>query len=161
MGQDGLQHWRQAIEVDGDIGSLSDETAPPDPEQSEITSPRRVVTRQQSTAPPAAVTGESSRAEEPTRTNDSAEVESLDSELLLLLQGDLSHFAGAVRCYVDGKFVGQADENGRMRVPIQSGNRYIEIWDSRGRWEAEIVAIAGQTATVTIRSEDRGGEGLY
>ena len=138
-----------------------DQTAPPDPERSEITSPRRMVTGRRSAPTPTDSSRETARAQESARTADEAGERRLDSELLLVLQGDMSCYAGAVRCYVDGSFVGEADENGRLRVPIASGSHYIEIWDSRGRWQAEITAAAGQAATVNIRCEDRGGEGLY
>ena len=138
-----------------------DQTAPPDPEQSEITSPRRVNTRQPTATPQSAQSEQTAREREPVREQATSGSERRDSELLMVLQGDQTCFSGAVRCYVDGSFVGKADENGRMRVPIASGPHFIEIWDSRGRWQAEITAIAGQTATVSIRCEDRGGEGLY
>jgi hypothetical protein len=81
--------------------------------------------------------------------------------LLVVLEGDRECFAGAVRCYVDGRFVGQVGEGGTMQTAITPGEHYIEIWDSRGRWEAEVNALPGQAIRIPIRCEGRTGEGIF
>jgi hypothetical protein len=144
--------WSEALE----------QTSPANPEHSEISAPGRVESRETREAAPRrteATPAEQEGAEEVRRGGmDEAEA---DATLLVLLQGPRDCFAGAVRVYVDGRYVGQAGADGRLQVRVQSGSRNLEVWDSRGRWEARFVVERGGTATVNIRCEERRGAGIY
>ncbi|HUX08901.1 MAG TPA: hypothetical protein VMX35_16500 [Acidobacteriota bacterium] len=138
------------------------QTAPPNPERSEISAPRRAAAQKQaeSTARSARETaGSSAESESSERRGIPAAVG--DATLLVLLQGPRDCFAGAVRCYIDGRYVGQVGGDGRLQVAVRAGNRYLEVWDSRGRWEARFDVARGDTATINVRCEERRGEGEY
>jgi hypothetical protein len=126
--------WSEALE----------QTSPANPERSEISAPGRVETQETRAAASrrteAAPTAEERAGEE--RRGETGEAEG-DATLLVLLQGPRDCFAGAVRVYVDGRYVGQAGADGRLQVRVQSGAHNLEVWDSRGRWEAKFV-VDGQ-----------------
>ena len=145
--------WSEALE----------QTAPPNPERSEIVSLRKT-----SGVKPKAPGRGSERSRASQRTGRGVDggqrpegAQAGDAKLVLALLGDLSCYAGAVRCYVDGRYVGAVGEDGRLEVAIAAGNHYIEIWDSRGRWETEINAAPGGIAEVAIRCDERRDEGEF
>ncbi len=139
------------------------QTAPPNPERSEISAPGRVSARNQPEST-TRVTPDTTRSAAESKSgarSETGETTDSDATLMVLLQGQRDCFAGAVRCYIDGRYVGQVGEDGRLQVAVRSGNRYLEVWDSRGRWEARFAVERGGTATINVRCEERRGEGEY
>lgn len=57
---------------------------------------------------------------------------------------------GAVRCYVDRKYVGALDDEGRLEVTLEPGVYQGELVDSSGQWLFSITVEAGGTTNVAL-----------
>ena len=77
------------------------------------------------------------------------------SVINLVLQDFPDCYYGVIRLYVDGRYVDQFDTEGKLRVIIEPGEKLIDVWDSRGRWQVNVTAGPGEEKEVTIICEDR------
>lgn len=145
--------WSEALEG----------TAPPDPEDSAVGSAAEGPAQAAESARGSGPTAQSrSRLAEPESAQESdGEDPGAGATLEVVLAGDLDCFSGAVRCYVDGRYVGLVGDDGRFEVPVRPGDHLLVVWDSRGRWQAQFTAVTGQMVRIPIRCDDRPDQGAY
>lgn len=141
------------------------ETAPPNPESSEIRAARggRQPGEQLDAGAPAAEPASSDANDSTDRVRDTrgAEGQSGRVDLEVYLEGERSCFAGAVRCYLDGRYVGAIGSDGRFRTAVSPGGHILVVWDSRGRWDVDLMVSSGDVLRIPIRCADRREHGAY
>ena len=145
--------WSEALEG----------TAPPDPEDSAVGSAAEGSTQ---AAGSARGSGSTARPPEPESAREPdgegpVSGAGAGATLEVVLAGDLDCFAGAVRCYVDGRYVGLVGDDGRFEIPVRPGDHLLVVWDSRGRWQAQFTADTGGVVRIPIRCDDRPDQGAY
>jgi hypothetical protein len=62
---------------------------------------------------------------------------------------------GAVRCYLDRKYVGALNDDGTFSVAVKAGVYQGELMDSSGRWSFAVEIISGQVSEILLSCSDK------
>ena len=66
------------------------------------------------------------------------------------LEGYPSCHVGAVRFYVNRRYKGQFDDEGKLTLEVEPGQLTLEVWDSGGHWLKTVNVQDGQTIQVVF-----------
>ena len=138
-----------------------DETSPPNPEQTRGTpaSEQARASQGQSAADLTESQDQEQTLQEETRQEEEPAANSGMATVAFTLNDFPSCHVGAVRLYVNKKYVDLFDDQGKLEITIEPGTLNIEIWDSGGSWKLQVNVRAGQRNEVGINCADKQGFG--
>ena len=132
--------WQQALES----------TAPPDPNKAVVGKRQRESQRQPERQIPQTDMGEATRRTQTQQTEQPSTV---------TLQVSLSNYpnchVGAVRFYINRKYIGQFNEQGLLEVEVNPGALTLEVWDSGGHWIRTVNVSSGQSIEIEFSCSEK------
>lgn len=73
----------------------------------------------------------------------------------ITLEGYPDCYSGAIRLYVDRRFVATFDGQGQLRLELTPGRHTLMVWDSSSRWRQEVNISEGRIAPVMVPCSGR------
>jgi hypothetical protein len=132
--------WQQALES----------TAPPDPNKAIVGERQRETGRRRERQIPQTDEGQATQRTQPQQREQRSTV-----TLHVSLSNYPNCHVGAVRFYVNRRYVGQFNEEGFLEVEVNPGAFTLEVWDSGGHWIRTINVSSGSSIEIEFSCSEK------